>query len=217
MSGAVLAEDKGDGKLRVPAVCDTCGMIFPSGFKAANATNITFSGCGSGPCPSCGGNGHIPDGVYNFIGNTIQLLSGPARMISELERLAVALRKLRGEGASIQQVAQKISEEVPALSSLSDVLPKTRNELYAFIAIILTIITIILGQLKSGNQQNIQINQIINNVYQNQTKPEKLYQNQAINPGKLESVKKYKIGRNERCPCGSGKKYKKGCIDKKNS
>ena len=26
--------------------------------------------------------------------------------------------------------------------------------------------------------------------------------------------KKKKIGRNERCPCGSGKKYKKCCIDK---
>lgn len=213
----MLAEDKGAEKLRVPAVCDTCGTIFPSGFEATNSTNITFSGCGSGPCPSCGGNGHIPDGVYNFIGNTIELLSGPSRTISELERLAVALRKLRGEGASIQQVAQKISEEVPALNSLSDVLPKTRGELYAFIAIILTIITIILGQLKSGNQQNIEINQIINNVYQNQIMPEKPYQNKAVNPGKLESVKNYKIGRNELCPCGSGKKYKKCCIDKKYS
>ena len=26
--------------------------------------------------------------------------------------------------------------------------------------------------------------------------------------------KEKKIGRNERCPCGSGKKYKKCCIDK---
>src|SRR5512136_1169416 len=62
--------------LRVPAVCDSCGVIFSSVFEVSDSTNISFYGCGSGPCPKCGGDGHIPDGVYNFIGNTIELLSG---------------------------------------------------------------------------------------------------------------------------------------------
>ena len=30
----------------------------------------------------------------------------------------------------------------------------------------------------------------------------------------FKSSKKKKIGRNEHCPCGSGKKYKKCCLDK---
>ena len=30
----------------------------------------------------------------------------------------------------------------------------------------------------------------------------------------FKSIKKKKIGRNEHCPCGSGKKYKKCCLDK---
>ena len=30
-----------------------------------------------------------------------------------------------------------------------------------------------------------------------------------------ESIKSKKIGRNEKCPCGSGKKYKMCCIDNK--
>ena len=77
--------------MRVPAVCDNCGAIFPSTFEVSNSTDISFSGCGSGPCPACGGQGHIPDGVYNFIGNTIELLSGPKRSVSELQRLALIL------------------------------------------------------------------------------------------------------------------------------
>ena len=122
----------------VPAVCDRCGMIFPSGVEVSDSTNITFYGCGAAPCPGCGGDGHIPDGVYNFIGNTIELLSGPSRTVSELERLANILRQVHQEGASLAQVGQKIQNEVPKLSSLKNILPKTRSELYAFIAIVIT-------------------------------------------------------------------------------
>jgi hypothetical protein len=201
--------------LRVPAVCDNCGTLFPSRIEAVNSTNVSFYGCGASPCPSCGGNGHIPDGVYNFIGNTIELLSGPARTISELEHLAIILKKIRMERASFQQVTQKISQEVPALNSLSDILPKTRGDLYPFIAIVLTIITIILGQLKSGDRQNIQINNVITNIYQQQEMQSKSKQLKAIEPSNNGSIRINKIGRNEPCPCGSGKKYKKCCIDKK--
>jgi len=31
---------------------------------------------------------------------------------------------------------------------------------------------------------------------------------------KLANAKKKRLGRNKKCPCGSGKKYKKCCIDK---
>ena len=34
--------------------------------------------------------------------------------------------------------------------------------------------------------------------------------------GKQTVVKKGKVGRNDPCPCGSGKKYKKCCLAKKN-
>lgn len=35
------------------------------------------------------------------------------------------------------------------------------------------------------------------------------------NPVFKTPVKKVKIGRNDPCPCGSGKKYKKWCLNKK--
>ena len=48
--------------------------------------------------------GHIPDGLYNFINNTIELVSGPHRTVSDLERLAVLLREARSHNLSYAEV-----------------------------------------------------------------------------------------------------------------
>jgi hypothetical protein len=61
----------------LPAICDDCGTMFPSGFVMENCTNISLSGNKSGPCPSCGGMGSIPDGVFNVLGNVIEILDAP--------------------------------------------------------------------------------------------------------------------------------------------
>jgi hypothetical protein len=196
--------------LRVPAVCNNCGTIFPSGFEAENARNITFSGCGAGPCPVCGGNGHIPDGVNNFIGNTIEFLTGPSRSANELQRLSDILRQAQKDKASTDEIVEKIEKEIPELSSIKDLLPKTRSDLYTFIIIILTIISMILTEVNQDKRPNIQIDQVVNVIYQQQKNTSKKLQTKSIN----ETRKKKKIGRNEPCPCGSGKKYKKCCLQK---
>jgi len=159
--------------------------------------------------------GHIPDGVYNFIGNCIELLSGPSRTVSELERLAGILRNIKKQETSIKQATQRISEEAPELNSLAQLFPKTRSELYAFVSIILTVIAIIISQLKSFPAQNIEINQVINNIYQQQIIPETRPIPKVVPKQKIPLQKVKKTGRNETCPCGSGIKYKKCCIDKK--
>jgi SEC-C motif len=194
---------------RVPAVCDTCGSFFPSPIEVSNSSNITFAGNKVGPCPRCGGMGHIPDGTYNFIGNTIEVLSGPKRSRSDLERLAEILRSARNRGATAEQVREQVKKEVPELSSLTDALPKTRAELYAFVAIILTVLTLLLAEIRKGNQPNIEVTQVINQITQIiQPPPSKA-------PTKMTSVKSdlvphvASVGRNDLCPCGSGKKYKK--------
>lgn len=193
----------------VPAVCDNCGAIFPSGFEATNSTNITFSGCASGPCPACGGIGHIPDGVYNFVGNTIELLSGPSRTVTELQRLADILKNAREKQSSRQEISKEIEKELPELSSLKDILPKTRTELYAFIAIIISTIALLVSQSQSEEPQKIQVNNVINNIYQ------QLPQTPETKKHILKPENSKKVGRNEPCPCGSGKKYKKCCLNKK--
>jgi hypothetical protein len=49
--------------------------VFPSGIEVKNARNITMVGNTAGPCPVCGGIGEIPDGVYDFVGDTIRVVA----------------------------------------------------------------------------------------------------------------------------------------------
>jgi SEC-C motif len=189
--------------MRVPAICDACAAIFPSGYEADNCTNISFTNCASGPCPQCGGMGHVPDGVYNFIGNTIELLSGPSKTISQLNRIAEIIGNAKNSKMSYQEVVSEIDKNAPELSSLKEFLPKTRNELYAFLALIVSIIALIITQQTTQTTTNIEINNVINNVYQ---------QNNSIKINTKNETTRKKTGRNEPCHCNSGKKYKKCCL-----
>jgi hypothetical protein len=117
----------------VPAFCDTCGTVFNSGFFVENSREVSFAGNRSGPCPKCGGMGHVPDGVFNFIGNTIEILSAPERTHAELMRLAEILRQAKERSETKEQVAERIEKEVPGLAKLAGLLPSNRAELYGFL------------------------------------------------------------------------------------
>jgi hypothetical protein len=190
--------------LHIPAFCDTCGAVFPSGIVAENATNMALVGNRAGPCPVCGGVGHIPDGVFNFVGNTIEILSAPRRTIDELSRLTKILREAREKKEAPEAVAQKIRDELPDLAGLADLLPRTRAELYAFLALIVAVIALLSqGDRSPNTTTNVTVNQTINQAFietEKSAKPQ---------PKQEQSTKK--IGRNLPCPCGSGKKFKKCC------
>jgi hypothetical protein len=192
----------------VPAFCDTCGAVFRSGFVVDNSTNITFVGARSGPCPVCGGMGHVPDGVFNFVGNTIEILSAPHRTVDELSRLAKMLREAREKKHSPEEVAQTIRKELPELSGLADLLPKTRVELYAFLALIVALVTLLLSRSAGGDRTTtITIDQTINQTLVDTERAAKPLDKSAQVPNKATP----KAERNDPCPCGSGKKYKKCC------
>jgi DNA-binding transcriptional MerR regulator len=194
---------------RVPAVCDKCGAFFPSPIEAQNATHITFANVAVGPCPKCGGNGHVPDGTYNFIGTAIEFLGGPERSRRDLERLAAVLHDAKRRGASIEEIREAVKKETPELKSLTDLLPTTRTELYAFIAIIISILSLLLSQSRAETRTTIEVNQVINNVIEAQG-------GSTEAPSKWDPSDKYKnVGRNDPCPCGSGKKYKHCHLDRR--
>lgn len=184
----------------VPAFCDTCGTAFNSGIFVENSTNISFAGNRSGPCPSCGGMGHVPDGVFNFIGNTIEILSAPERTISELTRLAQILREAKAKAETRQQVVVRIEKELPSLSGLFKLLPENKSELYAFLAVVLAAVQLFSQTPPAQNSKTINVTQVIQQVIAEPSGTKAA----PIKPKK-------KVGRNEPCPYGSGVKYKKCC------
>ncbi len=194
--------------MKVPAICDNCDSIFPSLFNFYNSNNISFTGCQAGPCPNCGGTGHIPDGIYNFIGNTIELLSGPQRSVIELKKLASILERARNSNTDFQSISKEIDKEIPELSSIKNFFPKPKTfaDLCGFITVLLTIISIIMSQVQSGDSSKIEINTVINNIYYQTSEAQGSHS--SIHKVKTEK----KIGRNELCTCGSRKKFKKCCL-----
>jgi hypothetical protein len=206
----------------LPAFCDNCGAIFNSGIIGGDgiALNTTFIGCSAGPCPKCGGMGHIPDGVYNFIGNTIEFLSGPQRTLEELKRFSEILKAAQEKQATPDKLSEEIGNELPQyLYLLKDILPKSKKEFYSFIGLILTTITILINSANfvySKQKSNTEVPKNTKTEVQQLTQI--VINNSIVQIGngqniqiKNSTIKKKKIGPNEKCPCGSGLKYKKCC------
>lgn len=196
----------------MPAFCDNCGTVFSSGVFGDNALQTTFVNCTAGPCPKCGGTGHIPDGVYNLVGSAIEFLSGPQRTIDELKKLYILLKLAKEKQYAPEKINEELEKELPQfVSLLKDILPKTKTELYSFIGLILTAITILINSANLTANKTIsktEIQQLTQTVINNSIVQIGNGQNIRINQP---TIKRVKVGRNEKCPCGSGLKYKKCC------
>lgn len=187
--------------INLPIFCNSCGAIFPSDIVVENLTHKIDDISGS--CPLCGEFSQVPSGIYNFIGHTIELLTGPDKTIDELNKLSIILRNYQDKESGINDIRQQIEHEVTKLTSIVDLLPKTRQNIYQFIQIILFIITIIITLTLEGQQGPITAETIVAQLYKHLT-PSNNSPNDTEN-------KNLKMGRNELCTCGSGKKYKKCC------
>lgn len=187
----------------MPAICDTCGTIFRSGFSFGSSFGVLLRGNKSGPCPRCGDMGHVPDGLYNFVGDVIQVLSAPARTIDELRRLEDILRRARAAQKTQDEVAEEIRKEVPSLTPLAALLPRNRSELYTFLALVASAVQLILTL-----QPQASGNVTIQNVTINPTQVIEQTIIQASPAAAAAPPSKPTTARNDPCPCGSGKKYK---------
>ena len=202
---------------RVPAICEKCYTVFPSPVNLGNgATNIVFKGCRAGPCPNCGGNSTILDGVYGAVGDAVEAFVGQ-QSVDVLKRLLKVLETAKRDQLKREEIIANIKQTTPELSGLGDCLPKTRMELYYVIMIIITLLGILINYItESGNSSFTKeeltrhTEVIINNYYKINGKSNSLEKPTSLSiadmPGKREPV-----GRNAPCPCGSGKKYKRCC------
>lgn len=200
----------------MPAFCNNCGTVFGSGLVFENCSHITLKGNSAGPCPNCGGFGHIPDGVFDVTGNAIRLISGTLKTVEQLMQLSSILVNAQKERKTKEQVSEEIQKEVPDLKSFASMLPQTRNELYSFLTIILTAIGLIIACIALSNNNSISEHEIQKMINQSiQESIQRPAEKTNIAPDQRDYqiyTQKKKQGRNDLCSCGSGKKYKKCCL-----
>jgi len=192
--------------VNIPAICNKCGSMFVAPNLIGGNGSVQFTNCALGPCPTCGGTGNIIDGIYDAATNSARLFLSSITKKNDLLKLQVIIERARRENYTSEQLRHSVKDEVPELQSISDCLPKTRMELYAFLGVIFTIITIITTSTFNYFDSKDTINETdINNVVEEAFKQQTVVPNKSI-------IKNKKMGRNSPCYCGSGKKYKKCCL-----
>ncbi|MGI0509105.1 SEC-C domain-containing protein [Burkholderia sp. ZZQ-2] len=209
----LFASYTGANMARLPAICDRCGTTFPSGMKMENGVHDNlFTGCKSGPCPKCGGMGSIPDGIYGVLDGLIQFAHAgefPHKRLEMLEQIALAARK---DGWSADQFKEEAEKQAPGAAKLLSWLPSNKDQWYVFIGLLIAALALL--QASSGytlkdlihadtQQASASVSAQAPVASQSRAQPAR----QTARPAPHRAQRK--IGRNERCPCGSGAKYKR--------
>lgn len=134
----------------VPAVCDMCRTMFPSGIHMGLGSGVRMVGNKSGPCPRCGSMGSIPDGYYEATSETELLRSSSLAELRDLQSVLDGLRAGRIDPSDAGQQLRKrpgaASQAIgKALANQQD-----RMELWTFLALILGIVAVLIS-LRSGD------------------------------------------------------------------
>jgi hypothetical protein len=130
------------GLPEVPAICDNCGAVFGSGIVLEGRGSAHMVGNRAGPCPVCGAWGTIPDGLYEFVGSTLAIVSKwtphhRQSFAGELER-AKASPTPR---PAAEAVIRKQPDLLPVAQRL--LIPRNAGEFWAFIATLLAAIALL--------------------------------------------------------------------------
>ena len=85
----------------VIAICEnkSCETVFtvPNLMNISGSSKIQFTGVKLGPCPECGSNGNIPDGVYQMIDNSLELIKGPQESVDILLKIQQILQDFKAK------------------------------------------------------------------------------------------------------------------------
>jgi hypothetical protein len=185
----------------IPAFCFTCGSVFSSGIYVENST-VNLEGNVAGPCPKCGGMGGVLDGHMRVTDSVIELLSGPELSIKRLRQLASTIASAKTNPIAPNKAIENLKEAAPELRSVIDALPKNRIELYAFLTLIATIISTLIGLYVATKDEPIKKDEIKSMIDRSIAEQ---------HPNNVPYVAPERPGRNDPCTCGSGKKYKNCC------
>lgn len=193
----------------IPAECGNCGYLYPSGYgfdPADTGVEVSMTVFENAeveePCPMCGRHrGRVLAVEHQFVRGAEGLLRGSG----ELDLLAGFLRGARERNASDEEMREAASEEAPALSGLVERLLDARPERVELTTWHALLSATIRALGTGGDEGRVQPAQVIYDSVNG-------YNVTTVQPSPTADAARSeakKVGRNDPCPCGSGKKYKK--------
>lgn len=202
------------------AICTKCGTSFPSGFfLGEGVSGAQFAGNLSGPCPKCGSMGRIPDGTYGVADGLIRFLGSGAEAKDRWYLLNDLVQTAKVSNWDAAQFRKQAAARSPAAAQLLDFLPESKSEWYGFLSLLiatLALLQVFFGVTHTDPTPPLTQEQIAQAVTQGVLEAQKLSTaaetahapaHQSIHAKSRPFGRK--VGRNESCPCGSGKKYKR--------
>ena len=200
----------------VPAICDRCGAVFPSGFFFGGGASATMVGNTSGRCPRCGAMGTIPDGLYETFGDTLRIVANTPRSAASLQHLASVLRSAQEQGMDREATAAAIERDAPEFADLaSDVRRRKGWSLYQYVTILLMVIGLVIAARPSGGLTAQQIDQLFHQFVQahpvlTPSPPATPSAVPSPAPSALPAMHPaLRDRKNDPCPCGSGMRYRR--------
>jgi uncharacterized protein YecA (UPF0149 family) len=182
----------------------------PHAFNIGGATNVHIEDVSVSPCPNCGGVGHIPDGIYSATTDTISVVATTAKSAESLATLLRILHRARDQRSSAEELAKSLDEEQTAnlkpVAELIRRLPRKLDIKY-WIGIAIAVVALMQGQVTDQKITGIesQVDQMYAQVLaQHPPATPVPVPRPPTSPHRFANV-----GRNDLCPCGSGKKYKR--------
>jgi len=179
---------------------------------------IKMEGSQAGPCPGCGGYGDIIDGTFSLVGDTIRRLTD-GLSFSDILRLRKAAETARSSGGDLISFSNEISR-FPELASFAQwmkdyFVPKSGADLATYLGFLITILTLLSllpssapapAPLTEQQVTEITVRAVNAALIENERKIKKVQRMKAA------QAKQRKVGRNDICACGSGKKHKRCCL-----
>ena len=183
------------------AFCDnlSCGAIFEARGIIGGAGNVTvhMTNTRYGPCPVCGSMGLIPDGVYEYIDQTVSFLSGPSSSIQKLKKVKEILELALSQNKAKEEILSDVEKESPEIASALSKLGGLNN-VAQWLGILAAVVGVAIQVHTSYFKDDDAAvkDKVIEYLLEEQKK-----KNQTENS----------VPRNAPCPCGSGKRYKHCC------
>lgn len=204
------------------AICDNpnCKAIFPApnlidGSFRSHMTSITY-----GPCPYCGSDGHIPDGIYEFEKDILKNVFAFPESVEQLNEIRDFFRSKYSTNITKDELVSEVSK-VTSNDSLGLKIAGSSmsvSDLLQTICAILTLAILIhTTYLKKEEVKNDDFRKYL--IEENKWYRENIQKQTHYNPKQSTSSPKAHMQRkplkynvtplNSPCPCGSGKQYKR--------
>jgi hypothetical protein len=127
----------------VPGICDECGSVFGAeALTGAEGRNIKLGGARVGPCPSCGGAGSVPEGVYDLVMDTLRVVEMAAIEKVVFDAVIEVLEGRASGEVSDEEVIERVEEAAPGLvPTIKDYL--SRSDPASWLALLISVLMLL--------------------------------------------------------------------------